>query len=645
MRNMILNDHKLRDKVILILALIMMSPAFLFAQYWQQEANYEMNIDMNVAQHRFDGQQKLMYKNNSPDTLYRAFYHLYWNAFQPGSMMDIRSSTIADPDQRVADRIGELSEEEIGYQRINSLTQDGESLEYEVVGTILEVELANPIPPNSSSVFQMEFETQVPVQIRRSGRDNAEGIDYSMSQWYPKMCQYDADGWHPNPYVGREFYGIWGDFDVIINIDKDYVVAGSGILQNPENTLPEHGYLSEGQESNYDGERKIKWHFKAENVHDFVWAADPDYRHEKFMSDAGVEMHFFYQPDTAYEAAWKALPSRMNEALSYANEHYGKYPFPIYSFIQGGDGGMEYPMATLITGDRSLSSLVGVSVHELMHSWYQMVLATDEARYAWMDEGFTTYTSVHIMNHLREEGLLPGDVIKDPMIRLIEGYANFQQSEYAEPLSIHADHFLTNVAYSVAAYTSGAVLLDQLGYIIGEEVRDKALLNYYNEWKFKHPDPDKFFKVMEDESGMVLDWYKQYMIYTTRTIDYSVDTISSTAEGARVTLSRLGMFPMPIDLVITDIRGDKHFYNIPLRLMRNHKPMPETGFGNDYMSAKVLEDWPWTNPDYSFITPFTVEEIKNIEIDPSGRMADTDRSNNILPRIKEEPEPVEEKQD
>src|SRR6056297_2516664 len=180
-------------------------------EYWQQRAEYEMDINVDAENHRFTGSQKLTYQNNSPDTLKRVFYHLYFNAFQPKSMMDVRSRTIQDPDRRVRDRIYQLPEDEIGYHKINSLTQDGKAVEYKVDGTILEVTLNKPILPGKKTVFQMEFNSQVPRQIRRSGWANAEGVEFSMSQWYPKMSEYDDDGWHPNPYIGREFYGVWGD--------------------------------------------------------------------------------------------------------------------------------------------------------------------------------------------------------------------------------------------------------------------------------------------------------------------------------------------------------------------------------------------------------------------------------------------------
>src|SRR5690606_19706013 len=180
---------------------------------WQQRVKYTMDVQMNVQTNRLNGRQKLEYFNNSPDTLYKVFYHLYWNAFQPNSMMDVRSRELGktilpngrqDWDGRVRDRISKLQPNEIGYQKILSLKRDGRAQEYKVVGTILEVLLDKPILPNSKTVFDMDFEAQVPVQIRRAGRHNSEGVDFSMSQWYPKMCEYDYEGWHPTFYVARE---------------------------------------------------------------------------------------------------------------------------------------------------------------------------------------------------------------------------------------------------------------------------------------------------------------------------------------------------------------------------------------------------------------------------------------------------------
>ena len=253
------------------------------AGYWQQEVDYTMDIRMDVRTNQFKGEQELVYTNNSPDTLDKVFFHLYFNAFQPGSMMDIRSRTIADPDRRVSDRIHTLKEDEIGYQKVTSLTQNGKAVKYETVGTILEVKLDKPLLPGKKTKLEMSYDAQVPLQIRRSGRDNEEGIRYSMTQWYPKLVEYDEQGWHPNPYIGREFHGVWGDFDVTIHIDQEYVLGATGYLQNPKEVNT--GRAEDVKEETMQEERMNSWHFVAPMVHDFAWVADPDYVHESITSN------------------------------------------------------------------------------------------------------------------------------------------------------------------------------------------------------------------------------------------------------------------------------------------------------------------------------------------------------------------------
>ena len=382
----------------------------------------------------------------------------------------------------------------------------------------MEVTLAETILPGATTELSMKFNAQVPVQIRRSGRDNREGISYSMCQWYPKLAEYDYQGWHANPYIGREFHGIWGDFNVAITIDKDYLVGGSGYLQN-EGEIGDT--YNDGKPGTATGNTRT-FRFFAPQVHDFMWAADPDYKMTTRTRADGTELQFFYQEGDATTENWEALPAIMDRAFDYINEHYGQYPYKKYAFVQGGDGGMEYPMGTLITGERSLSSLVGVSVHELMHSWYQMVLATNESLYAWMDEGFTSYASDEVMNFLRQEGLIPGDPVADPHLGDVSGFLNFVQSGLEEPLSIHSDHFTTNAAYGVGSYVKGAVFLYQLQYILGKDNFDRALLRYYNDWKFKHPTPNDVIRIMEKESGLELDWFKEYFVYTTKLPVYCI---------------------------------------------------------------------------------------------------------------------------
>jgi hypothetical protein len=593
--------------------------------YWQQRVDYKMDIDFNDQNHQYKGKQTLVYTNNSPDELNKVFYHLYFNAFQPGSMMDVRSLTIVDPDRRVGDRISKLKPNEIGYQKINSLTFNGEETSFKVVGTILEVTLPSSIKPGESARFEMDFEAQVPIQIRRSGRNSAEGIDYSMTQWYPKMCEYDYEGWHANPYVGREFHGVWGDFDVTIHLNKKYTIGGTGVLQNP--TEIGKGYTSEKVTEKVNKQGKLSWHFVAKNVHDFAWAADPDYKHDIQTLSNGTRLHFFYQTDTLIEN-WENCQEYAVKAFEYVNKKYGEYPYSEYSIIQGGDGGMEYPMATLITAHGSFGGLVSVIIHEGLHSWYQGMMATNESKYPWMDEGFTSYAQHDAMDHVYGKNAL------NPHLGAHRNYHFLVMKNEQEPLTTHADHYKKNRTYGISVYSKGEVFLDQLEYILGNKDFEKTMIEYYNQWKFKHPNPNDFKRVAEQVSGLELDWYLEQFIGTTNYIDYGIDSVTvCDKKTTRLHLQRFGDMPMPLDIVVTTLDGKAKTYNIPLAIMREAKT---TSKYENYVV--VSEDWPWTNPTFNLCIDLPIEEIARVEIDPSLRLSDVNRQNNIYP----EPEKSEE---
>ena len=573
--------------------------------YWQQRVDYNIKIDFNHKNHQFEGQQNLIYFNNSPDTISKVFFHLYFNAFQPGSMMDVRSRSLPDPDSRVMDRISKLKKNEIGFHEIKMIQQSGIKLEYHIQGTVLEVKLEKPIMPNQSTDFYLEYISQVPVQIRRSGRNNKEGIDYSMAQWFPKIAEYDKDGWHANPYIAREFYAPWGDFDVSISIHEDYVVAATGILQSQIN----------------DNQKKT-WRFKAKDVHDFVWAADPDYVHDILKVDSeNLELHFYYQKSSDEMVKnWKKLQDDTAEAFKFINKTFGKYPYSKYSIIQGGDGGMEYPMATLITGERTYSSLLSVTIHEVLHSWYQMLLGTNESYLAWMDEGFTSFaqniTFLNKFNNIYNLDLI------NPLKKSYNRYYNFVKTGLEEPLSTHSDHFSTNEAYGVGSYTKGAIFLMQLSYVIGEDNLYKGLRRYYNQWKFKHPNEYDFIRIMEKVSGIELDWYLDYWIKTIHQIDYSVEVRDNDNKYLGVIISRIGKMPMPIEIEIQYDDFSTTNYYIPLSIMRGEKNLGD--------NVVLLKDWEWVNEHYELDIDQSEKKITKIEINPSGKMADVDKKNNII---------------
>lgn len=621
--------------------------SFVFAQpdRWQQRVNYKMNIDMDVNTNRFTGTQKLEYTNNSPDTLYKVFYHLYFNAFQPNSMMDMRSrelgkiivrqdakgNDVRDWDTRVRDRIANLKPDEIGYQKVLSLKMNGIAQPYKVDETILEVTLTKPILPKSKVVFDMQFEAQVPLQVRRSGRDNPlTGVRYSMSQWYPKMSEYDYEGWHPTPYVAREFYGVWGDYDVTIAIDKKYVLGGTGYVMNGNQIG--YGYEDAGVKVVQPAGNKLTWHFVAPNVHDFMWAADPEYKHLVRKTADGITINVLYnykENDAANDAAWNKVADAAVLVLPFIQQHFGKYPYKQYSFVHGGDGGMEYPMSTLIS-----SPSLGTAFHEWMHTWYQMMMGTNESLYPWMDEGFTSWAETVVSQYYEEQTTGNGAATKNELAAntvtqnihkdAYAGYFALVKSGREEPLTTHADHFESNFAYSIASYSKGEVFMEQLGYIVGAQVRDKILLNYYNDWHFKHPNVNDFIRVAEKTSGIKLDWYKEYWVNTTKTVDYGIDSLWEENGKTKIRLIRIGKVPMPVDLQLTFKDGSKEIQYVPMYLMFGEKP------AEDNTPRVVNEAWKWTHPTYVIETNHKITDLKLAVIDPSERMADVNRRNNTL---------------
>ena len=612
----------------------------LFAQpeRWQQQINYKIDAALDVQKNTIKGSEEILYMNNSTDTLRKVYFHMYWNAFQPNSNMDARSrelgkntftsrrgDEVKDWDMRVRDRIQNLKPEEYGIQKVNTITINGKAQQLIEHETILEVVLTQPILPKSSVKMNLNFEAQVPLQIRRSGRDNKEGVRYSMSQWYPKMVEYDYQGWNTNPYIAREFYGVWGNYDVTLRADKNYMIGGTGTLQNATAPLDKEG-------------RKV-WNFKGNNIHDFVWFADNNFKHLSKEVRKGLTLHVYYKAkDAKADSAWANVLWAAEKVLPFMEQKMGAYPYPQYSFIQGGDGGMEYAMATLLVGPG-----LGTAFHEWIHSWYQHILGTNESLFAWMDEGFTSYGEEMVSHYYETNFATQSPYISEAAKKQIlvnlerqskllpavqygnySGYIALAKSGYEEPMSTHADHFNTNYAYSSAAYSKGGTFLGVLGYMMGEAKRDQLMLNYYNTWKFKHPNANDFIRVAEKTSGLQLQWLKEYWVNSTKTIDYGLNDIQVSGQAALISIQRVGKFPMPVEVVVTYKDGTSELHYIPLDLMLGSKQQEG--------AIKQINhpEWKWTHPTYTFESTQPLSAIKSIEIDPSQRMPDINRSNNKI---------------
>ena len=615
----------------LLFATVLMSFGNLLAQgtaYWQQHVDYKMDVVMDVKNYQYKGKQELVYTNNSADTLKKVFYHLYPNAFQPGSEMDARIQSIKDPDARMVNKIKEkdteikvsrlktLKPNEIGYLNITNFKQDNVVAKTKTVGTILEVTLATPILPHSKTTFTLDFDGQVPIQIRRSGRNNIEGVELSMAQWYPKMAEFDFEGWHADPYIAREFHGVWGNFDVKITIDKDYVLGGSGYLQNPNEIG--HGYQDAGVTVVYPKKTQtLTWHFLAPMVHDFTWAADRNYTHDIVKGPNRVDLHFLYKNDPKIAENWKKLEPLMVRVMDFYNQKIGDYPYKQYSFIQGGDGGMEYAMCTLMLGNGTLEGILGTATHELAHTWFQHLLASNESKHSWMDEGFATYIEYLALNEIainKEE---------NPFKDIYATYYKLVASGKEQPQTIHSDRYDENRLYSISSYYKGSIFLSQLGYVIGKDKLEQTITRYFQDFKFKHPTPNDFKRTAERVSGANLDWYLTDWTQTTNTIDYGIKEIKEDKNSTKITLERIGRMPMPIDLSVGYTDGTSESFYIPLGMMSFEKENP-----NPAIKRTILSDWAWANPGYEFTILKPKTSIKKITIDPSGLMADVKQTDN-----------------
>ncbi|WP_158980801.1 MULTISPECIES: M1 family metallopeptidase [unclassified Flavobacterium] len=620
-------------KKLLLCTILLSSFGNLWAQnsnYWQQHVDYKMAVTMDVSTYTYKGTQELVYTNNSQDTLRKVYYHLFNNAFQPGSEMDARIQNIKDPDGRMVSkvkvgdkeikesRIKNLKPNEIGFLHVTNFKQDGIDATAKEVGTILEVTLAKPMLPNSKTTFTLDFDGQVPVQIRRSGRNNAEGVELSMAQWYPKLAEFDFEGWHADPYIAREFHGVWGDFDVKITIDKNYVLGGTGYLQNPNEIG--HGYQDQGAVVTIPKKAKtLTWHFKAPMVHDFTWAADKNYIHDIAKGPNSVDIHFLYKNNPQYIENWKNLQPLTVKLMEFYNKTVGDYPYKQYSVIQGGDGGMEYAMCTLILGQGKFEGLLGVTAHEMAHSWFQHVLASNESKHGWMDEGFTSFLEDLGMNEIAEKKA------QNPFAGGYTGYFSMVNSGKELPQGTHADRFDENRVYSISSYSKGELFLTQLIYLIGKDNLMKTLKKYYSDFKFKHPTPNDIKRTAERVSGANLDWYLTDWTQTTNTIDYGIKEVTENDGQTKVVLERIGRMPMPIDLLVEYTDGTVESFYVPLRMMSFEKENPYPA-----IKRTVLSDWAWAYPTYEVNIPKSKSGIKSITIDPSSLMADIKKENNVF---------------
>ena len=604
--------------------------------YWQQHVSYDIRVTLNDATHTLDGTESILYSNHSPDTLREIYIHLYYNAFEPGSMMDVRARAIhASP---VQDRIAHLSESEQGHYWINEVSVDGAKASFEITGTVLHATLPRALLPGGTAKISLPFRVRIPRQTRRGGWMTPEGVEYSMAQWYPKLAEYDVEGWHRQEYVSHEFFGVWGDYHVEITLPKRFTVGASGHCENPQEVG--HGYeqIAAGQKQGLvtpgTGEEMLTWKFNASPVHDFAWVADDHYVHEWKTWQDTVIIHALYKDRFRFFWEKNALNYSVSSLQTYSDT-FGHYPYHDFSTTMAGDGGMEYPQLIQITGARlSPLSLSGVIAHEIAHQWFYGLLGSNETREAFMDEGFTTYATTIAMNAMFGDeqrvpgqqrswldGFLPSFSNKSGNYR---GYQEIASQHYEEPLVIPHD-WLRESATQGQVYGKTQAILSMLQYTLGDSVFGAGMKAYYNEWHFKHPHLTDFKRVMERVSHTDLDWFIDQWFRSTRTLDYEAGCVTSHERpgggyATTVSLKNNDLAVMPMDLLLHYADGSTELATVPL----------VTNKGAEYHKSGVrlfFPGWDWVNPTYegTLITP---REVTSFEIDTSLRLQDLNYSNN-----------------
>jgi hypothetical protein len=603
-------------------------------EYWQQRVDYNIAVTLDVQAHKVSGQQTVTYHNNSPDTLRYLWFQTDQNLFATNS----RGSFLAAPDTRFG-AAGFEGGYQIGSVQIvrgnapatraraaSAAAERRTPATFVINGTMMRVDLDQPLPPRGTVRLAMEFSFNVPEHGGdRMGREEEAGRWlYEIAQWQPRAAVYDdIRGWNTEQYLGQgEFYREFGDFDYAITLPRDYVVLGTGSLQNraevltPEQirrldmalrsdtTVP----IIAKAEVGTPGTRPsgatptLTWHFRAENVHDVAWGAAPN-----FIWDASgwnnILMQSFY-PVSA-DSAWHESTKMVRHSISHYSQKWFQYPWPTAINIAGPVNGMEYPMIVFCGEDAAGENLYNVTTHELGHEWFPMIVSSNERLYPWMDEGFNTfinyfstwsYYNTHQGVGARSEA---------------GQFALFARSGYDSPIIKPADRTLGPLL-GYAAYVKPGVGLLMLRHAIFEDSTrfDSAFREYIRRWAFKHPTPTDFFRSMEDNFGEDLSWFWRGWIYRTDRVDQAIDSVttrdSSGTSTTRLFLSSPGTLPMPVDLRVTYGDGSTEHFRLPVEIWYT---------GNRYIWVKHFP-----------------KSVSRVEIDPDFNFPDVDRANNAYPR-------------
>lgn len=605
-----------------------------FTDYWQQDVSYKIKVNIDDQTNILDGEEELSYWNNSPDTLYEVFFHLYQNAFQPESYCH---SLYKENNTPV--RFGAYEAAQLGTVIESFNIYDNEA-ELELDNTILKVKLKKPILPGQEIVFDIKFKTYFDTgTLRRRMKMYYVGggnKHFNVVHWYPRISVYDRKfGWTTDQHLGHEFYGDFGDFDVEITMPHQYIMDGTGVLQNRKEVLPDDlrakldikNFANKEWESEPsviiepDSSIKKTWKFKATNVHDFAFTADPTYRIGEVEWN-GIKCISLAQEGHA--AKWQNAAEYTKKCIEVYSNDIGMYAYPKMIVADASDG-MEYPMLTLDGGKDP--TYRGLLAHEIGHNWFYGMIGSNETYRAALDEGFTQFLTAWALESI-EGKYLPRDEPKNWYVkRFLEPTENRYKRAYSKyysdamkghdpSLSTHSDDFGGAIRHGGGyghVYYKTATMLYNLRYVLGDELFLSSLQYYFQKWKIAHPYVEDFRAAVIEHTKMDLNWFFDQWLETSKSTDYRVKNIKNLGEYKyKVTFERMGQMQMPINFTTYDKLGNEQSYHIPNKWY----VVPTEDI--------VLPKWEgWGNVNKTYTTEIQLKaKLQNLKIDTSLQMAD-----------------------
>jgi len=593
------------------------------AAYWQQDADYQIDVTLDTARNRLSGTQTITYTNNAPTSLERLWVQLEQNYFKT----DSRGARVVPADARFSGFF-----EGAGYT-LSSVTiqRDGETVtpEYRVDGTRLRIPLSEPLQAEGGTLqIQLDWHYQIPRfgADRHGILDVEQGTVYQLAQWYPRMYVYDdVHGWNPLPYLGQgEYYLEYGTFNVNITVPRDMIVAATGRLQNPGEVLTatQRERLQEARESRETvtiidstevgdagtrpgGDGPLTWRYEADQVRDFSWAASSAFIWDAARAEAAdrtVLAQSYYPREgrgTEQNPGWERSTEYVQHTIEFYSDFVSPYPYPNAINVAGEVSGMEYPQIVFCDVNSRGRGLFGVTDHEFGHSWFPMIVGSDERRWAWMDEGLNTFINQYSEDAFYDESNTQS--LQD----LSKGIPRFLQSPYGDqPIMTHADRIrdraLGALAYGKPAH--GLMMLRE--YVVGPQDFDAALKAYFDRWAYKHPTPADFFRTMEEVSGENLDWFWRSWFYETDTMDQAVASVRP-GDTTTVTVEQRNQLVMPMTVQLTYEDGSTEQRRLPT----------EAFYTQDTHALSV-----------------TGGPVQKVVIDPNRLLPDMNRGNNTWTR-------------